>query len=61
VAVVVVGVATHQGARESLAQGKGPQVLSFQTLCVQRCETSWVTHIEDWNIFARWRQGAATA
>ena len=52
VAVVVVGVTPHQGARESLVQGKGPQVLAFQTMCVQRCETSWLTHIENWNICA---------
>jgi len=45
VAIVVVGVAPHQGGMESMPQGKGPQVSSFQTVCVRRCETSWVTHI----------------
>ena len=49
-AVVVVGVAPHQGGMESIPQGKEPQVLSFQTMCVQRRETSWLTHIENWNI-----------
>lgn len=31
VTVVVVGVTSHQGARESRAQGKGSQVLSFKS------------------------------
>jgi hypothetical protein len=50
VAVVVVGVTTHQGARESLAQGEGPQVKAFQALKVRRWETSWETFRATWNI-----------
>src|SRR5262249_60901809 len=36
VAVVVVGVTSHQGARESLVQGEGPQVKAGQVVGVQR-------------------------
>ena len=54
VAVVVVGVTPHQGARERLVQGQGPQGLAVQTLGVQRGETSWLTHIANWNICGSW-------
>lgn len=36
VAVVVVGVTAHRGARESRVQGEAPQVMSFQDVCVRR-------------------------
>ena len=37
VVVVVVGVTPHQGARESRAQGQGPQVSSFKSRNERRC------------------------
>jgi hypothetical protein len=43
VAVVVVGVAPHQGGMESIPQGKEPQVKTFRASGAQRCETSWET------------------
>jgi hypothetical protein len=48
-----VGMTPLQGGMETIPQGEGPQVLSFQPLWVQRCETSWVTYIENWNICVR--------
>ena len=42
-AVVVVGVTSHQGGMESIPQGEEPQVKAFRAIRVQRCETSWET------------------
>ena len=43
VAVVVVGVTSHQGGMESIPQGKEPQVKAFRAIGVRRCETLWET------------------